>query len=137
MTIQVEIVSAEHKIFSGKASMVVATTILGEIGIAPGHAPLLAKLKPGQIRLTLEDNNEQVFYISSGYIEIQPKVVTVLADTAMRAKDIDEAAALEAEHRAKQILTDKTSDFEYAKARAELAQAAAQLRALQRLRERI
>ena len=137
MSMQIEIVSAECKIFSGFADLIVASTIFGEVGIKSGHAPLLAMLQPGQVRLIADGNiDEQVFYISGGFLEVQPDVVTVLADTALRASDVDEAAALEAQQHANHILTDKKSDFDYAKARVQLAQSMAQLRALQLLRER-
>ena len=130
MTMRVAIVSAETEIFSGEADMVVATARFGEIGIKPKHAPLLAALKPGHIRL-LYDNNpneEKIFYVSSGYLEVQPDCVTILADTAMRADDLDEEKAKEAMAKAKALLHDhKGSDIDYSKALAELAEASAQL----------
>lgn len=135
VTIRLDIVSAEREIFSGLASMVFVTGEMGELGIAPGHTPLLTKLKPGNIQAKLEDGREEVFYISSGMLEVQPYVVTVLADTAMRAHDIDEAAALEAKAHAEQALLNKTSEVDYAKATAELAEAIAQIRTIQRLRK--
>lgn len=134
-TIQVDIVSAEKALFSGRAESVVATAIYGEIGILPNHAPLLAELKPGEVRVNLGDKTE-IFYISGGMLEVQPDCITVLADTGLRAKDIDEAHAVKAKQRAEQILTEKHTDFDYAKARAELAMAAAQLRAIQKLRDK-
>ncbi len=135
-TIQVDIVSAEKALFSGKAESVVATAVFGEVGILPKHAPMLAELKPGEIRLNLGGGKTEIFYISGGMLEVQPDGVTVLADTALRAKDIDEAQALKAQQRAEQVLHEKHTDFDYAKARAELAMAAAQLRAIQKLRDK-
>lgn len=137
MTLHVDIVSAERAIYSGRAEMVVATASLGEMGVAAGHAPLLTALKPGQIRLVLPDNQEAIYYISGGILEVQPDVVTVLADTAERAEDLDEAAAIEAKERAERLLQDKQGEFEYAKAAAELARAVAQLQAIQSLRKKL
>jgi len=136
MTIHVDIVSAENEIFSGPAEMVFAPAIMGEVGILPRHAPLLTQLKPGDVRVKLPDGQEEIFYVSGGMLEVQPHVVTVLTDTALRAKDVDEAAALEAKQRAEQAIQDRTSEFEYAKAQAELAEAVAQLQAIQKLRDR-
>jgi F-type H+-transporting ATPase subunit epsilon len=107
---------------------------MGEIGIAPQHAPLLTRLKPGEIRVQQDSGDEQFFYVSGGLLEVQGHLVTVLSDTAVRADDLDEAAALEAQRRAEQALADRTGDMELAKAKAELIQAAAQLRAIQKLR---
>ena len=135
MTLHVDIVSAEAEIFSGTANMVFAPAEMGEVGIAPRHAPLLTRLKPGEVRVQIEGEEEQFFYVSGGMLEIQPHVVTVLADTALRAKDIDEAAALRVKERAEKAMEDKTTDFDYAKAQAELAEATAQLHAIQRLRK--
>ena len=136
MTIHVDIVSAEAEIFSGLAEMVFAPAVMGEVGILPGHAPLVTTLKPGEVRVRLPGGEEQSFYVSSGMLEIQPHVVTVLSDTAQRAGDLDEAAALEAKERAERMLADREADFDEAQARAELAQAAAQLQAIRRLRGR-
>jgi len=136
MTIHVDIVSAENEIFSGPAEMIFAPAIMGEVGILPRHAPLLTQLKPGDVRVKLPDGQEEIFYVSGGMLEVQPHVVTVLSDTALRAKDVDEAAALEAKQRAEQAIQDRTSEFEYAKAQAELAEAVAQLQAIQKLRDR-
>jgi F-type H+-transporting ATPase subunit epsilon len=135
MTIHVDIVSAEAEIFSGTANMVFAPAEMGEVGIAPRHTPLLTRLKPGEVRVQMEGKPEQFFYVSGGILEIQPHVVTVLADTALRAKDLDEAAALRVKERAEKALADKASDFDYAKAQAELAEAVAQLHAIQRMRK--
>ena len=136
MTIHVDIVSAEAEIFSGTANMVFAPAEMGEVGIAPRHTPLLTRLKPGEVRVQVEGQEEQFFYVSGGILEIQPHVVTVLADTALRAKDLDEAAAVRVKERAEKAIADKASDFDYAKAQAELAEATAQLHAIRRLRER-
>jgi F-type H+-transporting ATPase subunit epsilon len=136
MTLHVDIVSAEAEIFSGTANMVFAPAEMGEVGIAPRHAPLVTRLRPGEVRVQVEGGEEQFFYVSGGMLEIQPHVVTVLADTALRAKDLDEAAALRVKERAEKEMEDKTSDFDYARAQAELAEAAAQLHAIRRLREK-
>lgn len=136
MTIHVDIVSAEAEIYSGQAEMVFAPALMGEVGIAPGHTPMLTRLKPGEVRLKLSDGSEEAFYVSGGMLEVQPRMVTVLSDTAVRAHDIDEAAALEAKQRAEQMLSDRSAEIDYAKALAEYAEAAAQLQAIQRLRQR-
>lgn len=136
MTMHVDIVSAEEEIFSGSAEMVFASGVMGELGILPRHAPLLTQLRPGEVRIRTPDGEELFYYISGGMLEIQPHVVTVLADTAVRAKDLDEAAALAAKEAAEQDMKNKTSEFEYAKAQAQLAEAMAQLRAIQKLREK-
>lgn len=134
LTIHVDIVSAESEIFSGLAEMVFAPAMLGEVGIAPRHAPMVTTLAPGEVRVKLPGGEEEAFYVSGGLLEVQPHVVTVLSDTAARAHDLDEAAALEAKERAERALQDRQSDLDEAAARAELVQAAAQLRAIQRLR---
>lgn len=131
----VDIVSAEKEIFSGLAEMLVATLVNGEVGILPRHTPLLARMKPGEVRVKTP-TEELSFYVSGGLLEVQPHVVTVLADTALRAKDIDEAAALKAKERAEEALRNRQVDIDYAKAQAELAEAIAQLRAIQKLRDR-
>jgi len=136
MTVHVDIVSAEAEIFSGLAEMVFAPAVMGEVGVLPGHAPLVTTLKPGEVRVRLPGGEEQSFYVSSGMLEVQPHMVTVLSDTAQRASDLDEAAALEAKERAERMLADHQADFDEAQARAELAQAAAQLQAIRRLRGR-
>ena len=135
-TIRVEIVSAEEDVWSGEGTMVFAPAEMGEIGIAPQHAPLLTRLKPGEIRVQQDSGEEQFFYVSGGLLEVQGHLITVLSDTAVRAKDLDEAAALEAQRRAEQALADRSGDMELAKAKAELVQAAAQLRAIQNLRRK-
>lgn len=135
--IDVDIVSAEAHIFSGQASMVFATGELGELGIPFGHAQLLTKLKPGQVRLLQEDGSEELFYVSGGFLEVQPERVTVLADVAERAADLDEVAAIEAKKRAEKLFEDKQADMDYAEALAELARAVAQLRAIQALKKKV
>jgi len=136
MTIHVDIVSAEKAIFSGPAEMVFASAAMGEVGILPRHAPLLTPLKPGEVRVKKPGGDEEFFYVSGGMLEVQPHVVTVLADTAERAKDLDEAAAQQAKERAEQAMKDKSSEFEYAKAQIELAEAMAQLQAIRKIREK-
>ncbi len=136
MTIHCDIVSAEQEIFSGLVEMLVATGSLGELGIGYGHAPLLTDLVPGPIRIIKQDGEEEVYYVSGGFLEVQPGVVSVLADTAIRADDVDEAAAEEARQAAEHALANQTGDFDYGRASAQLAEAAAQLRTLQKLRNR-
>jgi F-type H+-transporting ATPase subunit epsilon len=136
MTMHVDIVSAEKSIFSGTVTMLFAPAEMGEVGIAPRHAPLLTWLKPGEVRVQTLEGEERAYFVSGGILEIQPHVVTILADTAIRARDLDEAAALEAKERAEHMLADKQADIDYAKAQAELAQSAAQLRTIQKLREK-
>ncbi|MBL0163713.1 MAG: F0F1 ATP synthase subunit epsilon [Xanthomonadales bacterium] len=133
-TIRCDIVSAEKEIFHGNVSMVIATGEMGELGIAPRHAPLITRLKPGQVRLKLENGDEQFFYVSGGILEVQPQVVTVLADTAERAADLDEAAARKAKDEAERALANRTDAMEIADAQNQLAQALAQLQALEHLR---
>jgi F-type H+-transporting ATPase subunit epsilon len=136
-TFQVDIVSAEEQIFSGAATMVIAPGEAGELGILPEHTPLLTRIKPGTVRIqTSEAGAEEVIYVSGGMMEVQPDHVTVLADTSVRAHDLDEAKALEAERAAKEALVNKTGALEIAKAQAELAEAAAQLSAIRKLRQR-
>jgi F-type H+-transporting ATPase subunit epsilon len=133
-TIRCDIVSAEEEIFHGEATMVVASGEEGELGIAPRHAALITRLKPGQVRVLRENGEELFFYVSGGILEVQPSVVTVLADTALRAKDLDEAAARKAKEEAERTLANRTDALEVAQAQAQLAQAVAQLQALERLR---
>lgn len=136
MTFHLNIVSAEAAIFSGLAEMIVASGSLGELGILPGHTPLITSLKPGFVRVVKQGGQEEIFYISGGILEVQTTIVTVLADTAIRAEHLDEAAALAAKERAEKALTDKSAEFEYSHALSELAEAAAQLRAIQQLRKK-
>ena len=135
-TIHVDIVSAEAEIWSGEATMVHAPAEFGEVGIAPRHTPLVSRLTPGDVRVRSESGDEEIFYVSGGILEVQPHVVTVLSDTAMRAHDIDEAAAQEAKRHAEERVSQQQEEYDYARARAELAEAAAQLQTLQKLRRR-
>jgi len=134
MTMHVDIVSAEQQIFSGTAEMVFAPSVNGDVGVLPRHAPLLTQMRPGEVRIQTSEG-EEVFYVSSGILEIQPHCVTILADTALRAKDIDEAAALEAKQLAEEAMKDRKGEIDYAKAQVELAEAIAQLRTIQKIRE--
>lgn len=133
-TLKVDIVSAEGNIHNGEAAMVFAPAQEGEVGIAPRHAPLLTRLKPGEVRVKAADGSEQQFFVSGGILEVQPNLVTVLADTALRAKDADEAAALEAKRRAEEAMSNAKSDIDMARAQAELAQAAALVQFLQKIK---
>src|SRR3981189_3428152 len=135
-TFHVDIVSAEQAIFSGEASMVIAPGEAGELGILPEHTPLITRIKPGTVRiLPAGEGAEEVIYVSGGMMEVQPDIVTVLADTSVRAHDLDEAKALEAKRIAKEALANRTGMMEVAKAQAELAEAAAQLGAIRKLRK--
>jgi F-type H+-transporting ATPase subunit epsilon len=135
MSIRIDIVSTEAEIYSGTANMVYIPAIMGEIGVAPRHAPLLTTLKAGEVRVQIEGQDEQFFYVSGGLVEVQPHIITVLADTALRAKDIDEVAAQEAKARAEKAMEDNSSEFEFAKAKAQLAEAIAQLRAVKKIKK--
>lgn len=137
MTIHCDIVSAEQEIFSGLAELVVATGSLGELGINYGHAPLLTDLKPGPIRVITQDGSEEVYYVSGGFLEVQPGIVSVLADTALRAEDMDEAAALEAQQQAEQDMANQSADFDYSRAATQLAEATARLRTIQQVRKKL
>ncbi len=136
MTIHCDIVSAEKEIFSGLVESLVATGSQGELGVNYGHAPLLTDLVPGPIRIVKQNGEEEVYYVSGGFLEVQPGVVSVLADTAIRADDVDEAAAEEARLAAEKALSEQTGEFDYGRAAAQLAEAAAQLRTLQKMRNR-
>lgn len=135
MTVHVDIVSAEESIFSGLAEFVVLPGEAGELGIMPGHTPLLTRIKPGAVRVKTQDGNEELVFVAGGMLEVQPNLVTVLADTAIRGKDLDEAKALDAKRKAEEALANKSSQLEFAKAQAELAEAIAQLAAIQKLRK--
>lgn len=137
MTIHCDIVSAEEELFSGLVRLVVATGTLGDLGVTYGHAPLLTALDPGPVRLIKDDGEEEIYYLSGGHLEVQPHVVTILADTALRAGDMDEAAALEAKKQAEQVLQNRSGEFDYSRAAAQLAEAAAQLRTLQAIRRKV
>ena len=136
-TFHLDIVSAEKSIFSGTVDSLVATGELGELGIAPGHAPLLTRLKPGTVKVTDHDGNVEHYYVSGGMLEVQPHVTTILADTAARADDVDEAAAIAAKEAAEAAMADQNSEIEYSAAAAELAEAVAQLRTIQSLRKKM
>lgn len=135
-TMQCDIVSAEQEIFSGPVAMISLRGAIGELGILPGHAPLLTGIRPGVVQLRLESGEVEVFYATGGFLEVQPGVVTILADTATRAEDIDEAAATEARQAAERALAEQAADFDFSLATAQLAQAAAQLRTVEELRKR-
>ncbi|CAH0175005.1 MULTISPECIES: F0F1 ATP synthase subunit epsilon [Pseudomonas] len=136
MTVHCDIVSAEGEIFSGLVEMVIAHGNLGDLGISPGHAPLITDLKPGPIRLVKQGGDTEVFYISGGFLEVQPSMVKVLADTVQRAADLDEASAQEAVKAAEKALSEQGAEFDYGSAAARLAEAAAQLRTVQQMRKK-
>jgi len=135
-TMHLEIVSAEASLFSGEVTSLIVTGSMGELGIFPGHTALLTSLKPGQIRAVLSDGKQEIFYLSGGVLEVQPEMASILADTAIRAADLDEAAAEAAHEHAEKVLSEHTAGIEYSKALAELAESLAQLRAIRALRER-
>lgn len=136
LTIHVDVVSADREIYSGKSEMVVASAEEGEVGIMPGHSPLVTRLMPGEVRIQHEGEEAEVLFVSGGFLEVQPSVVTILADTAERAPDIDAAEAEAAKRRAEAALEEQTSDMELARAKAELLEATARLRVYRRHRER-
>jgi F-type H+-transporting ATPase subunit epsilon len=136
-TIQCDIVSAQEEIFSGPAAMIFATGTAGELGITPRHAPLITQLKPGPVRVQQPDGEEAFFFVGGGILEVMPHIVTVLADTAVRADDLDEAAAKRAKEEAERELQNQTGELEIAEAQARLLEAAAQLRALEQLRKKV
>ncbi len=136
MTMHVNIVSAEQEIYSGTVTQLFAPAEMGEVGVMPRHAPMLSTLKPGVVRVILQNGEEETFYVSGGILEIQPHVITILSDTALRADDIDEAAALEAKARAEAAMKDKASDMDYVKAKTVLIEAVAQIEALKKLRKK-
>ena len=136
MTFHCDIVSAEQEIYSGRATQLTVTGTLGELGVLAGHAPLLTGIRPGPVRLTLDNGEEEVFFASGGYLEVQPGIVTVLADTALRAEDIDEAAALEAQQEAERALVEQVAELEFSAAAAMLAEATARQRTIAELRKR-
>tara|TARA_B110000971_G_C20001744_1_gene497188 strand:+ start:165 stop:596 length:432 start_codon:yes stop_codon:yes gene_type:complete len=136
-TVHCDIVSAEQSLFSGPVQFVVATGSQGELGVSPGHAPLLTNLRPGPVRITKEGGEEEVYYLSGGFLEIQPNIISILADSALRADDIDEAAATEAKNKAEQDISNQGGDFDYSKAASQLAVASAQLRTIDQLRKKL
>ena len=135
-TVLCSIVSAEEEIFSGQVEMVVATGTIGELGILPGHTPLLTGVRPGPVRLVLEGGEEEVYFASGGYLEVQPTTIQILADTALRAEDLDEAAAHEAKKKAEQELADQKADIDFARVMADLQEQAAMLRTIQKIRDK-
>ncbi len=137
MTVHCNIVSTEKEIFSGLIESLTATGKEGELGIQYGHAPLLTPLKAGPLRLVKQGGDEELVFVSGGYLEVQPHLITVLADTAVRAHDIDEAAAAQAKEHAEKVMANQSGEFDYSKASAELAEAAAQLATLERLRRQV
>lgn len=137
MTVHCDIVSAEKSIFSGLVELVVAHGTLGDLGVAPGHAPLLTQLKPGPVRVIKQSGEEEVYYVSGGMLEVQPNLVTVLADTALRAADVDEAAAQQAVEEARRHLSNQSAEINYSSAAVQLAEAVAQLRTIQALRKKM
>ncbi|MFO7649464.1 MULTISPECIES: F0F1 ATP synthase subunit epsilon [Halomonas] len=130
------IVSAEASVFSGEVEQVIAAGMMGDLGILPGHAPLLTELQPGPIRVIHDGGREENYYVSGGFLEVQPDVVTILADAASRARDLDEASAEEARQHALKAFNDKSAELDYTRAAAELAEAVAQLRTIQQLRKK-
>jgi len=137
MTVHVDVVSAEESIFSGLAEFVVLPGEAGELGILPGHMPLMTRIKPGAVRLKVpQQDQEELIFVAGGILEVQPGLVTVLADTAIRGKDLDEAKALDAKRKAEEAMADKSAELDYARAQAELAEAVAQLAAIQKLRRK-
>jgi F-type H+-transporting ATPase subunit epsilon len=137
MTVHCDIVSAEQYLFSGLIELLVASGSQGDLGIIFGHAPLLTDLKPGPVRLVKQNGEEEIYYLSGGYLEVQPNKVSILADTALRADDLDEAAALEAKKHAEQDMTNQSGEFDYSRAASQLAAAAAQLRTIEQLRKKM
>jgi F-type H+-transporting ATPase subunit epsilon len=137
MTMHCDIASTESRIFSGRVESLVCTGTLGDMGILPGHAPLLSALIPGPVRLVTQEGEEQIYYVSGGYVEVQPGVVNILADTAIRADDMDEAQAEQAKKDVEAAIANRDAEFEYSRAATQLAEAAAQLRAIQQLRKKL
>ena len=136
ITVHLDIVSPEAKIFSGLIEMVSVTGEMGELGILPGHTQLLSAIKPGQVKITKQGGEKEIYYISGGFLEVQPDCITILADTVARAEDLDEAQAVEAKERAEKLLTEKKSELDYTATLRELAQAAAQIRTIKELKKK-
>ncbi len=137
MTVHCDIVSAEQSLFSGLVELVVATGSEGELGITFGHAPLLTDLLPGPVRIVKQEGEEEIYYLSGGFLEVQPNTISILADTALRADDLDEAAAMEAKQQAEQDLSNQGGEFDYSRAVSQFAAAAAQLRTIEQLRKKM
>lgn len=137
MTVHCDIVSAEAALFSGRVEMLVAAGVQGDLGIMPGHAPLLTRLKPGPVRIIKQNGEEEIYYMTGGFLEVQPDVVTVLADTAIRAEDVDQAAAEEARQKAKEALEGRGTEMDQSRAMAVLAESLAQLRTIEQLRKKM
>ena len=137
MTVNCDIVSAEQSLFSGLVELLVATGSQGELGITFGHAPLLTDLKPGPVRVVKQEGEEEIYYLSGGFLEVQPNSISILADTALRADDLDEAAALEAKQQAEHDISNQSGEFDYSRAASQLAAAAAQLRTIEQLRKKM
>jgi len=135
-TIKCKIVSAEKALYEGEVQMVIASGELGDLGITPGHAPLITSLKPGPVRLVFEGNEDDLFFVSGGFLEVIPSQITVLADTAERAENLDEAAALQAQEEAKRLVDEQNSEFDHSRAAAEMAEAVARIRVIEQLRRR-
>ena len=137
ISVHCDIVSAEESIYSGLVELVVATGTLGDLGIAPGHAPLMTSLAPGPVRIVKQGGEEEIFFVTGGYLEVQPNIVTILSDSAQRAGDLDEAAAEEAKKEAERLLANQSGDFDYSRAASQLAESIAQIRTLQQIREKL
>jgi F-type H+-transporting ATPase subunit epsilon len=135
-TMKCNVVSAEQSLYEGQVQMVIASGDLGDLGITPGHAPLITSLKPGPVRLVFENGDDELFFVSGGFLEVIPSQITILADTAERAENLDEAAALHAQEEAKRLLVEQQSEFEYSRAAVELAEAVARIRVIEQLRQR-
>ncbi|OZG73219.1 F0F1 ATP synthase subunit epsilon [Hahella sp. CCB-MM4] len=137
ISVHCDIVSAEQEIFSGLVEMIIAAGSEGDLGITPGHTPLLTALNPGPVRVIKQGGEEEVFFVTGGFLEVQPNIVTILSDSAERAADVDEAAAIEAKKEAEKALANKSGEFDYASAASQLAEAAARLRTIQQLKKKI
>lgn len=137
MTVHCDIVSAEQSLFSGLVELLVATGSQGELGITFGHAPLLTDLKPGPVRVVKQEGEEEIYYLSGGFLEVQPNSISILADTALRADDLDEAAALEAKQQAEHDISNQSGEFDYSRAASQLAASVAQLRTIEQLRKKM
>ena len=135
-TMKCNVVSAEQSLYEGDVQMVIASGDLGDLGITPGHAPLITSLKPGPVRLVFENGDDELFFVSGGFLEVIPSQITILADTAERAENLDEAAALHAQEEAKRLLDEHQSEFDYSRAASELADAVARIRVIEQLRQR-